>query len=275
MTEARIGSATIVVERPAVVASDPAHDTIFQAKAALRGAVSVRNSSIAHRADVAARTILLQAGRRGVGSRRSSARTRTEPRRRRRAEGKEMLKRPRLSLVAVTVLMLALAAPASANSSVVTDPQGDIAVTESAYLDIIAAKITEQVGSETLYLKIENAQAIPDAPAGFRAWNWFIHTTSGVTAEYVLTVRYCTSPVAACATAPRWESIVLDNTGPTPKVTFNAFPFRVDGAVVKAFVEPSQIGGATTFSWVAASRSVPATPTSPVADVAASASFSR
>jgi len=187
-----------------------------------------------------------------------------------------MLKRPRLSLVAITVLMLALAAPASAHSSVITDPQGDIAATEPAYLDIIAAKITEQVGTKTLYLKIENAQAIPDAPAGFRAWNWFIHTTSGATAEYVLTVRYCTSPVPACATAPRWESIVLDNTGPTPKVTLNAFPLRVDGAVVKAFVEPSQIGGATTFSWVAASRSVPAaSATSPVADVAAAASFSR
>ncbi len=42
---ARIRRPQLVVERPAVVASDPAHDMVFQAKAALRAAASVRNSA--------------------------------------------------------------------------------------------------------------------------------------------------------------------------------------------------------------------------------------
>jgi hypothetical protein len=40
-----IGHHSLVVERPAVTAADPAHDAVLGAKAALRGAVGVRESA--------------------------------------------------------------------------------------------------------------------------------------------------------------------------------------------------------------------------------------
>ncbi|HET8567409.1 MAG TPA: hypothetical protein VFM93_00295 [Candidatus Limnocylindria bacterium] len=188
-----------------------------------------------------------------------------------------MLRRPSLSLAATAVLVLALATPASAHSSTVSDPTGDISATEPAYLDIVAAKITEQVGTATLYLMIEHTVAIPDAPTGFRAWNWFISASSSSPPMYVATVRFCAAPVAACASTPRWETILLDLTTTPPTVTFNAFPFKVDGATVKAFVGADQLGlaGDASFAWSTASRSSPAVPGNPIADRTAASSFSR
>jgi hypothetical protein len=40
-----IGQSPLVIERPVVTAADPANDAILGAKAALRGAVSVRESA--------------------------------------------------------------------------------------------------------------------------------------------------------------------------------------------------------------------------------------
>lgn len=38
----RLGNAPLVVDRPAVIAADPGNDTILGAKAALKGAVTMR-----------------------------------------------------------------------------------------------------------------------------------------------------------------------------------------------------------------------------------------
>jgi hypothetical protein len=128
-----------------------------------------------------------------------------------------------------------------------------------AYVDVIQSKITDQVGRDTLYFSMELAAAIPaDPPDSFLAYNWFVDTVAPAGFDYVVVVRFCTaSSVPRCASGgdlPRWEAFVNDFIHP---VTFFS-SFSVDGAVVKAFVDPALIGDPSSFGWQSLTRTRPA-----------------
>ncbi len=165
----------------------------------------------------------------------------------------------RLVLVATVICMLVLSSSVSASSSVVSDPAGDAASGSPAYVDIVQSKVTAQVGRDTLYFSMELAEAIPaDPPDTFLAYNWFVDTVPPAGFDYVVVVRFCTTgTVPACAgqgALPRWEAFVNDFINP---VTYFS-SFQVDGAVVKAFVDPALIGNPSSFEWGSLSRTRPA-----------------
>jgi len=165
----------------------------------------------------------------------------------------------RFVAVSLAIFTLVLSSPASASSSVVADATGDATVGSPAYLDIVQVKVTDQVGIQTLYFSAELAAAIPATPPNdFLAYNWFVDVDHDDVLDYVVVVRWCTArSTPRCAAAgplPRWEAFVNDFIHP---VTYFS-SFKVDGATVKAFVDPALIGGTSAFQWFALTRSRPA-----------------
>jgi hypothetical protein len=155
--------------------------------------------------------------------------------------------------------MLILSSSVSASSSVVSDPAGDAVLGSPAYVDIVQSKVTAQVGRDTLSFSVELAQAIPaDPPDSFLGYNWFVDTIAPAGFDYVVIVRFCTErTVPACAAQgalPRWEGLVNDFVNPARYFS----SFKVDGATVKAFIDPALIGSPTSFEWQALSRTTPA-----------------
>jgi len=168
------------------------------------------------------------------------------------------MRRLRFVLVSTAICMLVLSSSVSASSSVVADRAGDAVAGSPAYVDIVQSKITDQVGRDTLYFSMELAQAIPaNPPDSFLGYNWFVDTIPPAGFDYVVVVRFCTERTgAACAPGPlpRWEGLVNDFVNP-PRY-FSSF--KVDGATVKAFIDPALIGSPASFEWGALSRTSPA-----------------
>ena len=165
----------------------------------------------------------------------------------------------RLVFVTLAIFTLALSSPVSAGSSVVADATGDARAGSPAYLDLVQVKVTDQVGRDTLYFSAELAAAIPTTPPDdFLAYNWFADVNGDSTLDYVVVVRWCTErTVPRCAAPgplPRWEAFV-NHLG--VGITYFS-SFKVDGATAKAFVDPTLLGGASAFEWLALSRSRPA-----------------
>jgi hypothetical protein len=155
--------------------------------------------------------------------------------------------------------MLYLSSPAAAGTSVVADAEADIATSAPAHLDILQAKITEQVGREALYFQMELAAAVPETPAGLPAFTWNIDVPGGRDLDYTVTVRWCSAAtVIGCAGgAAHWEALRLDFSFSPPRQTVDAFRFRIDGATVKAWVDPAALGDPTAFRWNAFGRVAP------------------
>lgn len=190
------------------------------------------------------------------------------------------MRRVRLVMVATAICMLVLSSSASASSSVVPDPAGDAAAGSPAYVDIVQAKITAPPGHDTINFSTELAAAIPaDPPDSFLGYNWFLGSKPVPDFDFVVVVRFCTErSVPACLPGmfPRWEAFVTDFA--RTKITFIS-SFKVDGAVVKAFVDPALIGDRSSYRWAAITRTRPAAPGVPPVDFAPPrgvlASFSR
>jgi hypothetical protein len=190
------------------------------------------------------------------------------------AVGEEEMRRIRLVLAQCAVVLLVLSSPAYANSSVVVDATGDVAAGSPAYVDIVQAKVTHQVGRDTIYFSMELAGGIPATPPdSFLAYNWFVDVNGDNLEDYVVVVRWCTEQTSprcgAPGPLPRWEAFVNDFAHP---VTFFS-SFKVDGAVVKAFVDPAALGGATAFDWRTVSRTAPAGGGKPPVDRAPNSGF--
>lgn len=160
----------------------------------------------------------------------------------------------RAIFVSIAVLTFALSSPASASSSVIEDPFGDVAGVP-AYLDVVQAKVTDQVGRDRLYFSMELAGALPAVPPdGFLAYNWVVDVNGDGVLDYAVTVRWCTQPAGLlCASTeplPRWEASV--NRFGVGLTFFSSF--KVDGANVKAFLDPALIGEPAGFRWQALTR---------------------
>ena len=184
----------------------------------------------------------------------------------------------RVLIVCISVVALIGSTPASAESSVIRDPKGDIAATASSYLDIIHAKATEQIGRGTFYFQTVNAEVVPAMPAGFVAWNWLIDVPGGLPIDYALTVRFCSQTVQrTCGPGPfHWESSSTPMA--TGVSTINSFDFSVDGATIKGYIDPALFGNPASFRWLAATRNTPASTGLPSVDLApdnGSLSFER
>jgi hypothetical protein len=168
------------------------------------------------------------------------------------------MRKLRSVLVGTAIGMLILSSSVSASSTVVSDPAGDAVAGAPAYVDIVQSKVTAQTGRDTLYFSMELAQAIPaNPPDDFLGYNWFVDTTAPAGFDYVVVVRFCTERTgAACEPGPlpRWEGLVNDFVNPPKYFT----SFKVDGATVKAFLDPALIGGSTSFEWQGLSRTRPA-----------------
>jgi hypothetical protein len=179
-----------------------------------------------------------------------------------------MVSRARLALASSVLLAGLLSVPASANSSVGSDANGDIAASAPSYLDIVHTKATEQIGRGTFYFQTVNADQVPAEPVGFTAWNWLIDVPGGLPIDYALTVRFCSQTVQrTCGPGPwHWESSSTPMA--TGLSTINSFEFKVDGATVNGFIDPSLFGDPTTFRWFAATRNTPASTGLPSVDLA-------
>lgn len=180
----------------------------------------------------------------------------------------------RATLVSIAVLTLALSAPASAHSSVIEDPVGDVAPGVSAYLDVVQAKVTDQVGRDRLYFSMELAGALPAEPSdSFLAYNWLVEVNGDGIPDYAVTVRWCTRPAgplcAATAPLPRWEASV--NQFGVGLTFFSSF--KVGGANVKAFLDPALVGDPAAFQWQAQTRNSPAAGGAPEVERAPNTGF--
>ena len=179
-----------------------------------------------------------------------------------------MVRRSRLAVAWSLLLAGLLSGPASAESSVASDPKGDIAATAPNYLDIVHTKATEQIGRGTFYFQTVTGDSVPTTPAGFAAWNWLIDVPGGLPIDYALTVRFCSQTVQrTCGPGPwHWESSSTPMA--TGVSTINSFAFSVDGATVKGFIDPSLFGDPASFRWIAATRNAPVTTGLPSVDLA-------
>ena len=165
----------------------------------------------------------------------------------------------RTVFVTLAILTLAFSFPVSASSSVVEDAMGDAAAGTPAYVDVIQAKVTDQVGRDTLYFSMVVAGTFPETPPdNFLAYNWFADVDGNGTEDYFVVIRWCTErTVPRCAAVgplPRWEAFV---NRPGVGLTFFT-SFKIDGAVIKAFVDPALLGDPASFGTYAVTRTVPA-----------------
>lgn len=165
----------------------------------------------------------------------------------------------RLVVVTIAILSLALSFPVSASSSVIEDSVGDATAGTPAYVDVVQAKITDQAGRDTLYFSMVVAGAIPETPPdNFLAYNWFADVDGNGSEDYAVVVRWCTErTVPRCAAAgplPRWEAFV--NRFGVGLTFFTSF--RIDGGVIKAFIDPALLGDPASFGSYTVTRTAPA-----------------
>jgi hypothetical protein len=165
----------------------------------------------------------------------------------------------RLVFVTIAIFTLALSFPVSARSTVIEDSMGDATAGTPAYVDLIQAKITDQAGRDTLYFSMVVAGAFPETPPdNFLAYNWFADVDSNGSEDYVVVIRWCTErTVPRCAAAgalPRWEAFV--NRFGVGLTFFSSF--KIDGAVIKAFIHPALLGDPESFGSYTVTRTVPA-----------------
>lgn len=174
--------------------------------------------------------------------------------------------RLRTILSSIAICTLVMSSPASAHSSVIQDPAGDIAAGLPGYLDIVKAKVhatgDDQGGHASIVFSIKLAEPIPQLSAGtFFAVNWLLNTDADPELDYNVLVRWCTR-TAVLTTHPRcqegpahWEATVNDFTA-RPLPFFSTF--TVEGDEVTMWLDPSEIGGAGEFTWLAAARNIAA-----------------
>lgn len=177
-----------------------------------------------------------------------------------------MLRALRVTFATLAVQILVLSSIASAHTDVVTDMKGDVAVGSPAYADIVQAKVTEQIGKETLYFSVKLAGPVPQTPPiGFLAWNWLIDLPGGPVGDLGFVVRWCsTASFAGCGAGPaHWESGLIVGPGQLGV----ALPFQVSGATVKVYVDPALLGNPTGFGWRVLSRTAPAPTGQPPIDL--------
>jgi hypothetical protein len=164
----------------------------------------------------------------------------------------------RVTLAAIAIHALLVGSVASANTDVVVDAQGDVAASVPAPLDIVQAKITEQLGKGVLFFHMELAGLPPETPAAPHAYVWNIHVPGGAALDYTVTVRGCFVTVVGCGSGPaHWASLLVDFSTTPPTLTPSAFSFKIQGATVKAYVDPTLLGDPTGFDWSAYARIAP------------------
>lgn len=136
-------------------------------------------------------------------------------------------------------------------SSVVSDVAGD-STSSAPYLDVIHAKITQQ-GDGALFFLMVLAGPIPTAPSeADLIWPFHIDTDpssspGNLYVDYVVRVRWFNGA---------FVGQVLDRTqiGSGGALVVTSVPFSLDGATVKAYVDPALLGNPSTFDWNASTR---------------------
>ncbi|HEY6957222.1 MAG TPA: hypothetical protein VI814_00175 [Candidatus Limnocylindria bacterium] len=185
----------------------------------------------------------------------------------------------RLVLSFIAIGMLITSSVASAHSSVVIDPAGDIQSSTPRYYDIVKAKVHatgDATGAhEAIVFSMKLAVAIPELSATtFFGANWLLDTDSGRAGpEYNVIVRWCTTAThPKCQSGPaHWEGAINNFVagGTQTYVT----TFEVAGDEVTLRVDPARIGSAREFAWTGATRSRGAQPNPE--DITEVASFRR
>jgi hypothetical protein len=141
--------------------------------------------------------------------------------------------------------------PASARSSEVTD-SNDVA---PAYLDIVHAKVTDQVGTGRLTFLMELATAVPDEPVdSFVAYNWQLDTDDSPSSiEFFIIIRWRLG---------HWETLMWDQrpvnegTGPLVETVISGVSFH--GATVHVSIDAAAFDDPAILNWRAVTRNAPA-----------------
>jgi hypothetical protein len=152
----------------------------------------------------------------------------------------------------LVVLVLASAPnPAYAHSSEVTDPN-DVT---PAYLDIVHAKVTDQIGTGRIKFVMELAAAVPDEPVeSFVAYNWQLDTDDNTsTIEFFIIIRWRLG---------HWETLLWDQrpvnagTGALIETVISGVAFN--GATVHVSIDAAAFDSPAILNWRAVTRNAPA-----------------
>ena len=164
--------------------------------------------------------------------------------------------------VLVAVVLASVPNPAYAQSSEVFDAN-DVT---PAYLDIVHAKVTDQVGTGRLMFLMELAAAVPQQPIdSFVAYNWQLDTDNvPSTIEFFIIVRWRLG---------HWETLMWDqrpvNTGTGSLIETAITDVSFNGATVHTTIDAAAFDDPSTLNWRSVTRNAPAP--APVLDVAPNA----
>ena len=129
--------------------------------------------------------------------------------------------------------------------------------TTPAYLDIVHAKVTDQVGTGQISFMMELAEAVPNPPetGTFVAYNWQLDTDPSLAGiEFIIVVRWLYD---------HWETYVLDQrafnqgTGDLVQV-FLTDEVAFHGATEHITIDAALLGDPTSFRWRSLTRDAPA-----------------
>jgi hypothetical protein len=172
---------------------------------------------------------------------------------------KQSLYRFALAALATVVVPISATRPAWGQTSVVTDPAGDVAHHAPAFQDIVRGEIQKKGGS--FILRMEMAGPIPGNPPlpqpanGLILWAWSFDldpttTPKGypfapgdeVPSEFQVYVSWDGAEFRAYA-IDRRPLLTGGNAIVTP------VPFSIDGAMVEAVLASALIGNPSSFRW--------------------------
>jgi hypothetical protein len=147
---------------------------------------------------------------------------------------------------------------AYAASSEIFDDVGDAT---PAYLDVVHAKFTEQIGKGVFVLMMELDAAVPDPPVdAFVAYNWQLSTTATppFRNDFIVVVRWI---------GGAWDWNLQDlralNAGTGPEIDTPITTVRFDGATEKITLTVQQLGDPVVVRWRVLTRLAPS-PAAPV-----------
>jgi hypothetical protein len=145
----------------------------------------------------------------------------------------------------LTFALTNTASPALASSSEVFDAS-DVT---PAHVDIVHAKVTQQVGRGELLFMMELAATVPNPPVdAFVAYNFQLDTDPatplGQLFEYVVIVRWL---------GGQWQTLLNDASAVPSGGTLVTRPIErgatFDGATVKVRLDPARYGIPESFTW--------------------------
>lgn len=151
---------------------------------------------------------------------------------------------PNLGQTTTPATTVTTAQPAG-GSSVLSDPAGDVGNNPS-FFDVVSAKVVRSGANLSFSATVSGE--IPQTPAGFTVFGWFI--TSGATSLNQPIIVLIYDPAVG-----NWAASIF--TGRPPSPSAGALSFALEGNVATVSVPFQALGSPESFTWHVVSRSAP------------------